>query len=336
MSTERAPGGDADVEATVERVLRRLSMEEKCVLTSGSDMWHAAGAPDAGVRPLKVTDGPNGARGATFGDVTSACFPCGTALGATWDPELVTEVGAAIAREARRKGADVLLAPTVNIQRHPLAGRNFECPSEDPFLAAAYATAYVSGVQGEGVAATVKHFVCNDSEFERMTISSDVGERALREIYLPPFESAVRAGAWAVMSAYNRVNGVYAAENPLLRDLLKGEWAFDGLVMSDWSGTHSGAPSALAGLDLEMPGPRVFLGDRLLRDVTTGAVGEDVLDDMVRRRLRLAARVGALPEPDASGGARGAGGSDGHEEAIDDPADRALIRRGAWGAAVLR
>ncbi len=162
MSGDPGSQAGADLAAEIEAILARLTVEQKCALTSGSDTWHAAGAADAGLPPLKVTDGPNGARGATFGQVTSACFPCGTALGATWDPELVTEVGAAIGREARRKGARILLAPTVNIHRHPLAGRNFECPSEDPFLAAAYATAYVTGVQREGVSATVKHFVCND------------------------------------------------------------------------------------------------------------------------------------------------------------------------------
>jgi beta-glucosidase len=324
-SASRDPG----VEAVVDAVLRRLSVGEKCRLTSGTDTWHAAGVEAAGVPPLKVTDGPNGARGATFGQVTSACFPCGTALGATWDPALVEEVGAAIGREARRKGAQVLLAPTVNIQRHPLAGRNFECPSEDPCLTAAYAAAYVTGVQSEGVAATVKHFVCNDSEFERMTISSEVGERALREIYLPPFEAAVRAGSWALMSAYNRVNGVYAAEHPLLRDLLKGQWGFDGLVMSDWWGTHSTEASALAGLDLEMPGPRIYLSDRLETAVASGAVPEDALDEMVRRRLRLAVRVGSLDSSVA------AGASAVDEQAVDDPDDRALIRRAAASAMVL-
>jgi beta-glucosidase len=313
-----------DHDQQVEALLAALDLNEKCRLTAGEDLWHVAGAPGTGVTALKVTDGPSGARGATFGGVPSACFPCGTALGATWDPDLIAEVGAAIAEEARRKGAQVLLAPTVNIHRHPLAGRNFECPSEDPFLAAAYAAAYVSGVQSRGVAATVKHFVCNDSEFERMTISSEVGERALREIYLAPFEAAVRvAGAWALMTAYNRVNGTYAAEQSELLRLLKDEWGFDGLVMSDWFGTHSTVQSALAGLDLEMPGPPAYLGEKLAAAVAGGEVPAAVVEDMVRRRLRLQLRTGA-PEEDGTA-----------EQAVDDPADRALIRRAAAAGMVL-
>ncbi len=171
----------------------------------------------------------------------SACFPSGTALAATWNVELVGRVGAALADEVRAKGANILLAPTVNIQRSPLAGRNFESYSEDPYLAGRMATAYIKGVQGKGVGACIKHFACNNSEFERTSMSSDVPERALHEIYLTAFRMALRdARPWAVMSAYNKLNGTWCSENRrLLLDILKGEWGFDGLVISDWGGTYT-------------------------------------------------------------------------------------------------
>ena len=277
----------------------------------------------AGIPALTVTDGPNGARGVRG---TSACFPSSTALAATWDTALVERVGAALAEEALAKGARVLLAPTVNIHRHPLAGRSFECFSEDPHLSARMAAAYVRGVQGGGVGATVKHFVCNDSEFERRTISSEVAERALREIYLPPFEAAVReAGAWAVMTAYNRLNGTHCAQHPTVRSLLKEEWGFDGLVMSDWYGTHAGAASVAAGLDLEMPGPPAWMGPHLLEEVRGGRLPEAALDDQVRRLLRLLDRCrllgGPVPDPPV--------------RSPDRPEHRELARRAAAQAIVL-
>ena len=198
----------------------------------------------------------------------------GIALASTWNPALVEEIGAALAEEALSKGARVLLAPTVNIHRSPLNGRNFECYSEDPLLSAEIAVAYVRGVQSKGVAATIKHFAGNESEFERTTISSEIDERALREIYLPPFEAAVRrAGVWAVMTAYNKVNGTFASEHRrLLTEILRGQWGFDGLVMSDWFGSHSTAPTVNAGLDLEMPGPTRDRGEKLVAAVRAGEV----------------------------------------------------------------
>jgi beta-glucosidase len=315
-----------EIEARIGDLLRRLTLEEKLSLVGGSGSWHTAAVPRLGIPALKMTDGPVGARGAGFGGATSACFPCGSALGASWDPDLVREVGVALGQEARSKGARVLLAPTVNIHRHPLAGRNFECVSEDPFLTARMAVAYIQGVQSQGVAATVKHFVCNDSEYQRMTFSSDVGERALREIYLPPFEAAVReAGAWALMSSYNRINGTYAAENgALLLDLLKHEWGFDGLVMSDWWGTRSTVASANCGLDLEMPGPPRYFGEALRTAVEAGEVPEPAIDDKVLRLLRLLARTGVLDDPEERA-----------EQSIDDPAHRSLIRRAARDSMVL-
>ena len=234
-------------------------------------------------------------------------------------------VGERIGGEARRKGAHVLLAPTVNIHRHPLAGRNFECYSEDPFLSARMAVAYISGVQSTGVGCSVKHFVANDSEFERMTISSEVDARTLREISLVPFEAAVlEAGTWSVMAAYNRLHGTYCSEHPLLVDLLKQEWGFDGVIMSDWYGTHSTVPAATAGLDLEMPGPAQWFGAHLADAVRAGEVDEKMLDDKVRRMLVLLERTGALDRPDPVA-----------EQSIDDPEDRAVARRAATESFVL-
>ncbi|MBV8959617.1 MAG: glycoside hydrolase family 3 protein, partial [Actinobacteria bacterium] len=302
-----------------------LTLAEKAVLTGGQDMWHVPALPDRGIGRLKVTDGPSGARGARFTGTRSVNFPCGTALAATFDVDLVEEVGRALGEEVRRKGAHVLLAPTVNIHRTPLAGRNFECFSEDPFLAAEMAVAYIEGVQSRGVGCCVKHFACNDQEHERMTISVDVDEQALREIYLPPFEAAVRrAGVWAVMSAYNKVRGRWCGENAeLLTDILKREWGFDGAVISDWFGTHSTADAANAGLDLEMPGPPHWLGPRLGEAVEKGDVDEKVVDDKAARLLRLMARTGV------------AAGEEQPERSDDTPEDRALVRRAAGAAMVL-
>jgi beta-glucosidase len=203
---------------SIKSLMEKLTREEKVSLVAGHDMWTTVAIPRLGIPALKVTDGPNGARGGSFSGKASACFPCGSALAASWDVELVEEVGEALADEVRTKGARMLLAPTVNIHRTVLAGRNFECFSEDPHLSARMAVAYVQGVQSQRVSVCIKHFVCNDQEYERMTISSELGDRALREIYLRPFEAAVReAGARGVMSAYNRIRGTYACENkPLL------------------------------------------------------------------------------------------------------------------------
>jgi len=311
----------------VEGLLARLTLPEKVSLLAGADFWSTVAVERLGIPSIKVTDGPNGARGGEgFGDgPPSACFPAEIALAASWNVGLVAEIGQALAQEARTKGASVLLAPTVNIHRSPLNGRNFECFSEDPYLAARLAVAYIQGVQGEGVGATVKHFVCNDSEFERNSISSEVRERPLREIYLAPFLAAVKeARVWAVMSAYNRVNGAYASENrALLVDTLKGEWGFDGLVMSDWTGTYSTADAANNGLDLEMPGPARWRGNKLLAAVEDGAVAAEAIDDSARRLLRLLTRVGAfdrMPET---------------PHADDRPEHRAVARAAATEGIVL-
>ncbi|MGD2177181.1 MAG: glycoside hydrolase family 3 C-terminal domain-containing protein [Anaerolineae bacterium] len=310
----------------IENLLAQMTLQEKASLLAGADNWHTVAIERLGIPAIKVTDGPNGARGAQpIAGPTSACFPAGVALAATWNTDLVRRVGQALAEEVKSKGAHVLLAPTVNMHRSPLAGRNFECYSEDPHLASRMAVAYISGLQSQGVGACIKHFVCNDSEYERRTISSEVRDRALREIYLAPFRAAVQeAQPWAVMSAYNRVNGTYCSENPhLLLDILKGEWGFDGIVISDWSGTYS-RNCANSGLDLEMPGPARWMGEGVLRAVSVGEVAESMIDDKIRRLLGVIQRAGAFEHREQR-----------PELAVDRPEHRRLIRETAGEAIVL-
>lgn len=314
----------------IDSILDQMTLEEQVSLLSGADFWTTVPVERLGVPKIKVTDGPNGARGAgsLVAGVKATCFPVAIALGATWNPDLVKQMGVALAGQAKSKGAAVLLAPTVNIHRSGLNGRNFECYSEDPMLTAELAVAYIQGVQSQGIAATIKHFAGNESEIERQTMSSDIDERTLREIYLPPFEQAVkRAGVMAVMSSYNRLNGTYTSEHPwLLTQVLREEWGFDGIVMSDWFGSHSTAETVNAGLDLEMPGPARDRGEKLVAAVQEGEVDAETVRAAARRILRLLERVGAFEtKPDLA------------EQAVDLPEDRALIRRlGAEGAVLLK
>jgi beta-glucosidase len=313
----------------IDDLLDQLTLQEKVALLAGSDMWHTTPVERLGIPALKVTDGPNGARGGgSFTDgVKAACFPAGIALASTWNTALVERVGRALGQEARTKGARVLLAPTVNIHRSPLNGRNFECFSEDPYLSTRMAVAYITGVQSEGVGTSVKHYICNDSEFERFSISSEVGERALREIYLPPFQAAVReAHTWTVMAAYNKVNGVAASENStLLTDILRKEWGYDGVVVSDWYfSVKSTAASVNAGCDLEMPGPPLWRGERLLQAIKEGEVAEATIDESVRRLLRLFVKAGLFEQREEA-----------PEQAVDLPEHRALARAAAAEGIVL-
>src|SRR5436190_16626206 len=222
----------------VEELLGQMTLQEKVALLAGTHDWYTVPVERLGIPSLKMSDGPNGSRGAggfTRG-VKAACFPAEISLASTWNIDLLERVGQALAREAQMKSAQVLLAPTVNIQRSPLGGRNFECFSEDPYLSARLAVAYITGLQAEGVGASLKHYVCNDEEFERFTISSEVRARALREIYHQPFQTAVReAQPWTIMASYNLVNGVPVSENPyLLTAILRHEWGYEGVVVSDW------------------------------------------------------------------------------------------------------
>ncbi|MPY80032.1 MAG: glycosyl hydrolase [Actinophytocola sp.] len=285
-----------DVRIDVWQYTRSLTLEQKVRMLTGADFWSLHPEPAAGLRRLVVSDGPAGVRGESWDERDpSANVPSPTALAATWDPERIERVGGLLAEEARRKGVDVLLAPTVNLHRTPHGGRHFECFSEDPLLTAAMGTAYVQGVQARGVGATVKHFVANDSETERLTLDARIDERALRELYLAPFETIVReGGAWAVMAAYNGVNGTTMTESPMLREILKQEWGFDGVVMSDWFAARSLAAAGPGLLDLVMPGPAGPWGEALVDAVRAGKVPESAVDDKVMRILRLAARVGAL------------------------------------------
>jgi beta-glucosidase len=283
------------VETEIAARLGALPLERKVRLLTGADIWALHAEPAVGLRRVVTSDGPAGVRGERWDErFPSANVPSPTALAASWDPGRVERIGGLLAAQARHKGVDVLLAPTVNLHRSPYGGRHFECFSEDPLLSAVMAAAYVRGVQAGGVAATVKHFVANDSETDRFTVDVRVEERTLRELYLRPFEAAVAAGAWAVMAAYNSVNGVTMTENPLLREVLKGEWSFDGAVVSDWYATRSLAAAGAGLLDLAMPGPAGPWGADLVAAVRAGEVAESAVDEHVLRVLRLAARVGAL------------------------------------------
>jgi beta-glucosidase len=284
-----------DHEAELAGRLAQLDLEQKVRLMTGADIWSLHPMPDIGLRRLVTSDGPAGVRGETWDERSpSANVPSPTALAASWDPVRVERMGRLLASEARRKGVDVLLAPTVNLHRTPYGGRHFECFSEDPELTAMIGTAYVEGLQAEGVAATVKHFVANDSETDRFSVNALVQERVLRELYLMPFERIVAAGAWAVMAAYNQVNGTTMTENPLQREVLKREWGFDGVIMSDWYATRSVAAAGEDLLDLAMPGPESPWTEWLLEAVQSGKISESDVDGHVLRLLRLAARVGAL------------------------------------------
>ncbi|MGW0480416.1 glycoside hydrolase family 3 C-terminal domain-containing protein [Nonomuraea sp. NPDC003214] len=283
--------------------MKDLTLAEKASLTSGSDTWHTTAVRDV-VRALTLSDGPHGLRrqdesaGDALGltrSVPATCFPPAVGLGSSWDPELARLVGATIAREARAQGVDVVLGPGVNIKRSPLCGRNFEYFSEDPRLSGVMGAALVDGIQSLGVGACVKHYAVNNQETDRMRISADVDERTLREIYLPAFEHIVREAApYMVMCAYNKVNGVYASQNRwLLTEVLREEWGFDGLVVSDWGAVADRVAALEAGLDLEMPptGTDAEIADA----VRDGRLPEEVLDRAVGRLLRLASRVPAAP-----------------------------------------
>ncbi len=289
------PDMNAPVPPSPEDLADRMTVEEKVALVSGGSAWGTAAVPGIGLRSIVLSDGPSGVRGALWDErLPSACLPSATALAASWDLELAREYGTVVAGEARAKGVDVVLGPTVNLHRSPLGGRHFEAFSEDPRLTADLAAAYVAGVQAQGVGAAIKHFVANDFETDRFAVDVQVGDRALRELYLLAFERAVtEAGAWLVLSAYNAVNGTTATESPLLTDPLTTTWGFDGVVVSDWTAVRS-LESARQQQHLAMPGPAAAWSDRLVTAVRDGDVPMPALDEKVRRILRLAARVGAL------------------------------------------
>ncbi|KDE04413.1 hypothetical protein MVLG_05128 [Microbotryum lychnidis-dioicae p1A1 Lamole] len=311
----------------VDTTLAKLSVTEKTNLLAGNDFWHLNEVQRHGIPSVRVSDGPNGVRGTKFfNGVKANCFPCSTGLGASFDKPLAKKVGAALGHEARAKGAHVLLGPTCNMQRSPLGGRGFESFAEDPHLSGMLTANYVEGVQSTGVAACVKHFVANDQEFERFSSDSVVGARALREIYLEPFRLAVKhAHPLTFMSSYNRINGIHVSESKdLLDDILRKEWGFDGLVMSDWTGTYSTDAAVKAGLDLEMPGPTTMRGAAIGRMLAAGKLTVSDIDARVRNVLELVNHAIASGIP-----------FNGSESLIDTPESRALLREAANSAHVL-
>ncbi|KAL2429863.1 putative beta-glucosidase I [Exophiala dermatitidis] len=311
----------------VEDALSQLDVSEKIALLSGIDFWHTAPVHRLGIPSIRLSDGPNGVRGTRFWNgVPAACLPCGTGLAATWDTDLIKKGGALQGAEALAKGASVILGPTTNMQRSPLGGRGFESFSEDPYLAGAMSAATINGIQSTGVAATIKHYVCNDQEDQRQAVDSVLTERALREIYLMPFMIAQRdSQPWCYMTAYNKVNGTHAAEHPrLLRDILRGEWGFDGLVMSDWFGTYSTTESIKAGLDLEMPGPSYIRGKLVTQALGCGKLNVHDVDERVREVLKLVKKVEPLGIPENA-----------TETTVNTPQTAALLREMSASGIVL-
>ncbi|KKK26559.1 beta-glucosidase J [Aspergillus rambellii] len=311
----------------VEKTIEELTIGEKIALTSGIDFWHTASVPRLNVPSLRMSDGPNGVRGTRFfNGVPAACFPCATALGATWDAELLYSVGQLMGEEAIAKGAHVILGPTINTQRSPLGGRGFESFAEDGVLSGILAGNCSKGIQEKGVAACLKHFVCNDQEHERLAVDSIITDRALREIYLMPFHLAMRICKTAcVMTAYNKVNGTHVSENKkIITDILRKEWGWDGLVMSDWFGVYSTSEAINAGLDIEMPGKTRWRGDALAHAISSNKVPEFVMDERARNILNLINYVEPLGIPEGA-----------EEKVLNRPEDKALLRRAAAESIVL-
>ncbi|KAE8537620.1 hypothetical protein D1P53_006329 [Cryptococcus gattii VGV] len=317
----------------IESIVDQLTLEEACALTHGQDFWRLNGVPRLGVPAgLKVTDGPNGARGEDFvGGCTSALFPAGCSLGASFDVGSAIKIGEALARECRAKSAVALLGPTVNIHRHPAGGRNFESYSEDPYLSGVMASGYIQGLQEAGITSVTKHFVCNDSETDRRTVDVIVGEQALREIYLRPFQIAFeRAGPRGVMTSYNKAS--YPGNHPqftqrLLESVVRGEWGVEDLtVMSDWWGTYSVGPAIVAGMDLEMPDSFHRGNGKLLAAAQDDENLAKAVFDRARNVLRMIKRAGGYSlEPERP------------EAAEDLPETRQLIREvGAEGMTLLK
>ena len=317
--TAEAPAQDT-LESRVRDLLSKMTLEEKVSLLSGTG-FESRPIERLGIPSLTMTDGPVGVR-----YEKSTAFPASIALAASWDTARASAYGRALGIEAKAKGRYMLLGPCININRVPMGGRDFEAYGEDPYLTGRIAVSYVRGVQSEGVAACTKHYAANNQEYQRVSISVETDERTLREIYLPAFKAAVQeGGSWGIMSAYNKVNGLWCSENPfLLTDVLKNEWGFRGIVVSDWGAVHSTVPTANAGLDIEMPTGEFFGGTKLLDEVKRGSVPAAVIDDKVTRILRVMFHLGLFGEksvPDKS--------------VINSPAHRSLARDIAGAGTVL-
>lgn len=333
--SDKEEGKLVDIREKIDELIRQMTLEEKASLCSGQGPWHTQALERLGIPALTLTDGPHGVRLSVkpeeFGvweHHPATCFPTNSAMAASWDTELVREVGKALAEECKALGVHVLLGPGINMKRSPLCGRNFEYYSEDPVLAGEMATAFVQGVQERGVGTSVKHYACNNQEFERMSINAEVDERTLREIYLPAFERVVKkAQPWTIMCAYNRINGVYGSEHRyLLTDILRDEWGFDGIVVSDWGAVNDRVAGLKAGLDLQMPGPAPRDDEKIVQAVRSGELDERVLDETVRRLLELVFKAtGAVQEKD---------GKENRVE-VDFAAHHQLARRAAAECMVL-
>ena len=289
VSAQAVPS-KSDVESRVDAIVGKMTTDEKLELIGGINDFYTRAIPRLGIKPLRMSDGPLGVH--DYGLTTA--YPAGIALAASWDADLAHRFGVAMGKDARARGVHFILAPGMNIYRAPMNGRNFEYFGEDPYLASRMAVNEIEGMQEQRVVATAKHFAGNNSEFARMTLSSDIDERTLREIYLPAFEASVKeAKVGAVMDAYNLVNGVYmTANNHLNNEILKKDWGFEGILMSDWGATHDGVAAANGGLDLEMPSPLFMNRDTLLPALKDGRVSMATLDDKVRRILRIAIQFG--------------------------------------------
>ena len=313
-----------------------LTFEQKAALTVGASFWSTTGIESAGIPAVVVTDGPHGVRlqrpdGNALGigdSIPATCFPPAAGLASSWNPALVERIGVALGDESRAEGVGVLLGPGVNIKRSPLCGRNFEYFSEDPLLSGMLGAAWVRGVQSRGVGASLKHFAANNQETNRMTVSAEVDERTLREIYLPAFERIVtEEQPWTVMCSYNRINGVAASENHwLLTEVLREEWGFRGVVVSDWGAVENLVPALEAGLDLEMPGPQGQIAAEVVAAVRSGELAPEVLDRAARRVRALADRAAAAAVPTTA-----AGHSNHHQLAREAASESMVLLRNEGG-----
>jgi len=332
QAEKRAGSALTQYDARIDGILAEMTLDEKLGMLYGIRMFSSAGVPRLGIPDFEFTDGPFGIREelearswspAGLGNDLATYFPTGSALAATWSPELAYKYGTAIGAEGRLRGKDMLLGPAINIQRIPTGGRTYEYFSEDPFLSARLSVGYTKGAQDAGIAVCLKHFALNNQENNRGMVDVIVSPRAMREIYLPPFEAAVKeADAWGVMAAYNKVGGQWCSENSLLLGkILREEWGFKGLVVSDWGGTHSTADAVKNGLNIEMPNGRYF-GARLAEAVKEGAVSEDVINQRVREILRVRLHVKPVPEDEAN---RVIASRPDHQQIAYDVASRAIV-----------
>ena len=288
----------------LQSIIAAMTLEEKAALVTGASAWTTTPIERLGVPEMMVTDGPHGVRRTPdvhdmgSGSLPATAFPTASALAATWDADLLYTMGQALAEEASALDVGVLLGPGVNMKRSPLGGRNFEYFSEDPYLAGELASSLVAGIQSKGVGTSLKHYAVNNQEFERFRINAEVDERTLREIYLTAFETVVKkTQPWTVMCSYNKINGHYGSEQyDLLTRILKEEWGFEGFVVSDWGAVHNRVTSLQAGLDLEMPGPKPRRTQAVIEAVDAKLLDEAVLDEAVRRILRIVFLAAETPK----------------------------------------